>query len=93
MSEGRLVRAILVALNARPHTKAIKLHGNAFTEAGTPDVLGGDARGMFAIEVKLPGKKIKAGGIQEKRLAEWAGTGARVGVATTVAEAVAIVQA
>lgn len=91
MSEARLVRAILAALNARPHTKAIKIHGNAYTEAGTPDVLGCDQRGAFAIEVKRPGERVKPGGIQEKRLAEWAVAGARVGVATTVDEATKIV--
>ena len=90
MSETRLVRAILAALNARPNTKAIKVHGSAFMEAGTPDIIGSDGR-MFAIEVKRPGEKVKPGGIQEKRLAEWAAAGARVGVATTVDEATKIV--
>lgn len=83
------MRAILAALNARPRTKAIKIHGNVFTEAGTPDVLGCDERGLFAIEVKLPGGKVTV--IQAKRLEEWAAAGARAGVATTVDEATGIV--
>ena len=86
--ESTIVNAILRRLNAAPGTYARKTHGNAYS-SGWPDIVGASDGHAFAIEVKQPGKR--ATPRQNHELAKWSLAGARVGVATSVDEAVDIV--
>jgi len=72
--EKNIVKKIIKNLNSLPECKAIKFHGNAFTEAGTPDVICAYRGYAVLFEVKVPGKKPAK--IQEKRISEWSGAGA-----------------
>ena len=79
MLESALVRRLLRQLNAAPGVKAIKIHGNAFTRNGEPDIIGcvavhatpdEDGYGqMFVIECKVQGNKPTL--LQMRRLEEW----------------------
>lgn len=84
MKESTLKKNVLDYLNSLPGCKAIKIHGNAYTEAGTPDIAGCMMGRAFWIELKVPGEEPTA--IQRKRLQEWAEAGAIVGVVTSVEE-------
>lgn len=86
--EARLSAAIVKRLNAMPGTLVRKRHGSAFATAGDPDITGCCRGHHVEIEVKLPGEAPTK--IQERRLAEWAAAGAITGVATSVEEAMAI---
>lgn len=77
--EAKIINDILDFVNKTGYGKAIKVHGNIFTESGTPDIIGGILVGHpwrdfptvvpFAIEVKILGEKPSK--IQEHRLWEW----------------------
>lgn len=89
MPESTLSTSIVRALNALPRCHAEKRWtGGFFTRAGEPDVTGCYRGQRFEIEVKIPGKRPRK--VQEKRLREWEESGAITGVATSVAEAIAI---
>lgn len=89
MTESSIVRACLKALNAIPGCKAVKVHGNAYTRAGTPD-LDVCYRGQaYKLEVKVPGARPTP--IQVHELAEWARAGAVTGVVYSADEALALV--
>lgn len=79
MSEKALTRKILLALNALPGCKAIKLHGGRYLEIGTPDLIGCYRGLCFLIEVK-DGPKPKLSKMQERRILEWRGASALVAV-------------
>ena len=84
--EATIVNGILKWLKSEgPPAKAVKTHGNPYARSGTPDILGCVKGHMFALEVKVPGKKPTA--IQQYELDQWAGSGAVVGVVTSVDEA------
>ena len=81
MSEADLVRRIIRHVEENGG-KAIKIHGNEFVEAGTPDVLGsllveGRLRLNFLLEVKLPGNEPEP--IQHYRLKQWEEAGMYAG--------------
>lgn len=91
--ESAIVGRILKYLNSKPRVKAIKLHGDAYSVAGTPDILCviGDCKdyeGEFGVpvllEVKRPGNKPTP--IQEKEMAAWRAVGAIVGVVHSLDE-------
>ncbi len=84
-SESLLVRRIKDALNDYPGIKAIKIHGNAMMEIGTPDIMGCFNSQTFVFEVKT--KSGKVSNIQLKRLGEWSATGAIAYVIRSVDEA------
>lgn len=88
MKESTLRKNVLNYLNSLPQCKAIKIHGNAYTEAGTPDIMGCIEGRAFFLELKVPGKKPTA--IQERRLREWKEAGAITGVVTSIEEVRAI---
>jgi hypothetical protein len=76
--ESAIVGRILKYLNSKPGVKAIKLHGDAYSVAGTPDISvhSEDVRTTRAssaipmlLEVKRPGNKPTP--IQEKEMAAW----------------------
>jgi len=90
--ESALVAEILRALRALPGVIVRKRHGSVWGVAGDPDLYGSIHGRHFEIEVKRPA----AGGptpLQQARLRQWAASGARVGVARSVAEALRIVGA
>lgn len=88
MTEATLQRKIQKAIRDRGG-KVIKIHGNAYSQAGTPDLIGVLNGRSFAIEVKRPGGK--ATKLQIHELEAWGAQGWAVGVACSVDEALAIV--
>jgi hypothetical protein len=71
--------------------KVIKIHGNAYSVAGTPDLIGSLDSRPFAIEVKLPGEKPTTK--QTYELAQWAAQGWATGIAHSIDEALRLVGA
>lgn len=73
--ESRLSRKIIRALNDQG-AYTWKVHGNEFTPAGTPDIVG-VYRGLFiAVETKMVGGRLSA--IQEYRIKQIREAGGRV---------------
>jgi hypothetical protein len=91
LRESALVTEILRALRALPGVIVRKRHGSAWGVAGDPDLYGSIHGQHFEIEVKRPGDRPTA--LQEARLKQWAATGALVGVARSVEDALDIVGA
>lgn len=85
MTEAALTRRILCALRALPRAWAVKIHGSAYQDAGTPDILGCYAGRMFALEVKTPHGRVTP--IQARTLARWEATGAVAAVVRSELEA------
>jgi len=82
MKESTIKDDVLKYLNSLPKCKAIKIHGNAYTEAGTPDIAGCIQGRSFWIELKRPGEEPTV--IQRKRIREWSDAGAITGVAESM---------
>ena len=81
--ENRIVDSIrnyLVSVGG----KSIKTHGDAFSEIGTPDMIGVYRGRCLVVEVKQPLEEPTP--IQAQRLREWAAAGAVVGVAHSLDE-------
>ena len=89
--ESSLVAEILRALRALPGVVVRKRHGSTWGVAGDPDLYGSIHSRHFEIEVKRPGDRPTA--LQQARLKQWAATGALVGVARSVEDALDIVGA
>ena len=89
--ESALVAEILRALRALPGVIVRKRHGSAWGVAGDPDLYGSISGRHFEIEVKRPGEQPTA--LQQARLKQWAATGALVGVARSVEDALYIIGA
>ncbi len=87
-AEANLVRRILRELNSWPRTRAVKLHGSAYTRAGSPDIWGCTSGRLFVIEVKALGKTPTK--IQHYELRQWEQAGATVGWSDTFEGAIAI---
>jgi hypothetical protein len=85
MTEAALARRVLALLRALPQTWAIKVHGSIYQDAGTPDILGCHRGQMFALELKLPGKKPTP--VQARTLARWEEAGAIAALVTSAEEA------
>jgi len=68
MSEARLSRAIQTYIRSLPNAKVIKIHGNTFTEKGTPDLIACIQGRMFLFEIKIGSYKLSK--IQKVRLKE-----------------------
>ena len=83
-SESSRVRAIIQVLNSLPNTKCIKIHGGAYTETGTPDIIGCREGRMFVLECKVGYNKPTK--IQTHRLKQWAGAGAVAAVVHSAEE-------
>lgn len=64
--------------------KCLKIHGNQFTERGTPDLHITCRSRSFWVECKVPGEKPTA--IQLQRIEEWRAAGATVAVVTSLEE-------
>jgi hypothetical protein len=91
-SESAVVSAILKALRAVPGVVVRKRHGTTWGIAGDPDLYGSINGRHFEIEVKRSGADGPTP-LQQARLRQWAATGALVGVARTVDDALRIVGA
>ncbi len=89
--EAALVAEILRVLRALPGVVVRKRHGSAWGVAGDPDLYGSFHGTHFELEIKRPGEKPTA--LQLARLKQWAASGARVGIATSLEEALRIVGA
>lgn len=88
--ESAIVNAIMRWLKNLPNCEARKAHGSVWSVAGDPDIYGCINGRMFLLEVKQPGRRPTV--LQEKRLREWRGAGAIVGVAHSLEEAQTIVE-
>lgn len=66
----------------------VKIHGGPFQQAGIPDIIGCWKGRFIGIEAKMPGNG--PSGIQKLTLTALEKSGARVGIAYTVKEALAI---
>ena len=86
MSESAIKRRMMRALAALPGCKAVKIHGNSYTERGTPDIIGNYHGRAFVIENKVPGEEPTA--IQQHRMAEWRAAGAVVLLCVDPAETI-----
>lgn len=83
-AEGRLVKRILDYLNSLPGVKAIKIHGGAFSESGTPDIFAVRNGHAYLFEVKT--SKGKASEIQLYRLVQWQDAGAVTALVRSIEE-------
>lgn len=90
MSEAYLQRKIRKGLMAKFGGKWVKWHGNKWGSAGMPDLVGCVKGQFYGIEVKMPGKHLTE--LQAATLEEYEEVGAVVGTATTLEEAISIVQ-
>ncbi|HOJ21588.1 MAG TPA: hypothetical protein PLY56_08640 [Armatimonadota bacterium] len=90
--ESALVAEIVRALRKLPDVIVRKRHGSAWGVAGDPDLYGSINGRHFEIEVKRPGAEGPTP-LQQARLRQWAATGALVGVARSVEDALRIVSA
>jgi|TARA_Y100000310_G_C20696911_1_gene826355 hypothetical protein len=91
--ERVLIKQIKIALNALPNCKAIKLHGSAWQEAGTPDILCVREGKPYLLECKINYKNSRgATPLQQKRIREWCEAGATSTVVWSLHEAINIIR-
>jgi hypothetical protein len=83
-SEASITEDVLGWLNAQPKTYAHKTHGGMYGVKGKPDITGCHMGWRFEIEMKKPGGVVSTW--QERELTRWAGAGAFVAVAYSLAE-------
>lgn len=88
--EKIIVKDILKFLNDLPYCKAIKIHGNQYTESGTPDIFACYRGQTMVFECKQ--KDEKPTKIQELRLKEWGEAGALNAVARSVDDIENVIQ-
>ena len=91
--EKSVVAGIVRRLREQPGIVVRKRHGTAMGVAGDPDLYGSIHGRHFEIEVKRPDAAAELTELQQQRLQEWAKTGAIVGVARSVDDALAILAA
>ena len=89
--EKHIVANIMRALRARSGVVVRKRHGTAMGVAGDPDLYGSIDGKHFEIEVKRPDGPSQLTILQAERLREWARTGALTGIATSVEDALRII--
>ena len=88
-TEKTITNKILSALNNLPGCRAVKIHSGAMQGAGLADITGCYKGRAFWIEVKKPGELPTK--LQAFDLYLWGRSGAIVGYATNVVDAVDIV--
>jgi hypothetical protein len=89
--ETHITQAIVRRLRQIPGVSVRKRHGTPMGVAGDPDLYGSVRGRHFELEVKRPGEQPTE--LQQARLKQWALTGALVGVARSVEDALRIVGA
>lgn len=87
--EARLSRKIVVRLRALG-AFVTKVHGGPMQTGGLPDIAGCYKKRFFGIEVKMPGREGTLTPRQAAKLQAIQDAGGRVGVATSVFEAIEI---
>lgn len=90
MTEAELVKKMVKALRKLPGTECSKIHGDLYQENGIPDIVGCCKGKFFCIEAKRPGKEKNVSAYQRLKLDRYKKAKARVGVANTVEQAIAI---
>lgn len=98
--ETRLVKAITRAILSRwPDAYVIKVHGNPYQQAGTPDLLVVIAGRLTGIEVKYPrpgesreARERRVSARQRAEIARLRRAGAVAGMADSVEEALALIE-
>jgi hypothetical protein len=88
--EARLSKKTVVAMKAEG-AFATKIHGGIY-QASLPDIIGCYKKRFFGVEMKLPGKEHTLTERQAHKLEVIQAAGGRVGVATTVDQALAIMK-
>lgn len=90
--ESSKVHSIRKALKKRykRDIKFIKIHGNEFTEAGTPDIIGCYKSICFVMECK--NERGKTSRIQRVRLRQWARAGAFTAIPRSAQDAIALIE-
>jgi len=89
--EARIAAAIISSLRALgPRCWCFKVHGGPMQAAGIPDIVGVLGGRFFAIEVKVPGNR--ATRLQSLTLSRIEAAGGIAGVATSVDEALALIE-
>jgi hypothetical protein len=88
--EKNLVTRIMRALRSHNDLIVRKRHGTAMGVTGDPDLYGSFRGRHFEIEVKRPGGSSELTELQRRRLQEWEHSGAIVGVARNVEDAMTI---
>jgi hypothetical protein len=86
--ETRIVDAIMRSLRDLPRCWCFKAHGGPYQAAGIPDIVGCLDGRFFAIEVKVPGNRPTR--LQELTLSRIAAAGGLAGVATSVEDALTV---
>lgn len=89
-TEAQIVKEMIKALRKLPKCEASKIHGDPYQERGIPDIMGCYRGRSFVIEAKRPDKRGNVSSYQKIKLNRYRRAGARVGVATSVDEALAI---
>lgn len=89
--EARLQRAIQKVIADDCGGYVLKVHGNAYTPTGTPDLLACIGGRFVAIEVKTPSGHLSEA--QAKRLIDIAGAGGIAAVVRSVGAAVDLINA
>ena len=84
MTETQLSKKVLNYLNSLPSCKAIKIHGSAYQEAGTPDILCCHKGHLVFIELKVSNNEPT--NIQLTRLCQWELAGATATVCWSLDE-------
>jgi len=89
-TEAEIVKDMVKALR-KAGCECSKIHGDQYQERGVPDILGCDPKGkFFAIEAKRPGKEKNVSAYQAFKLKKYGKLSKKVGVATTVEQALKI---
>lgn len=88
--EKSVVASIMRRLLEQPGVVVRKRHGTAMGVAGDPDLYGSIRGRHFEIEVKRPDGSAELTELQRQRLRQWKLSGAIVGVARNVEDALTI---
>lgn len=85
VKESTIQSKIMKYLNSLEGCKAVKFHGGAYGNRGTPDILASYNGRFLALEVKRP-KVGKVTRLQEVQLEQWIESGAEAKIVTSVDE-------
>lgn len=88
-TEKQIVKKMMTALRKKG-AECSKIQGGPTQERGIPDIIGCYKGKFFCIEAKRPGKEKNVSAYQALKLKKYKKSGARVGVATTVEQAIDI---
>jgi penicillin-binding protein-related factor A (putative recombinase) len=87
-----MTKRILKTLKEKYPGVWYKIHGGLYQEAGIPDIIGCYKGAFFAFEVKRPGRENRVSAHQQYQLDRLRAAHATVGVVSSVAETVKIME-